>query len=266
MVMGPTHAMSGAAVWLLAAPAVASSTGNGGIDPVALGVGAAVCAGSALLPDIDSPQSTVARSFGPLTILLAHVVSAASLAVRNLTATTSDGHTEDGHRTVTHTLIGAIAAGAGVSALVAAFGQTATIAVLFFTLGLAIRGLLGDWAKREGWIGVTLASLAGAWMAAEYLSDGRLWWLGAAVTAGMILHNLGDALTKEGVPFLAPFPINGKGWWEFNTGFLAFRAGGMVEYGLVAPLLTIAAALGALNVIDPTLFDAVVSPFAAVLA
>ena len=258
MVMGPTHAMSGAAVWLVAAPALTSVLGQPSPSVAELGVGAAVCAGSALLPDIDSPQSTVARSFGFLSQALAHVVNAACAGLRNLTSTRADGTTSDGHRTVTHTALFAVAAGAAVSALIAAFGQPATIGVLFFTLGLAIRGLMGDWAKKQGWIGVTAVSLAGAWLTALALDDGRLWWLGAAITVGIALHALGDALTKEGVPFLAPVPIRGKSWWEFNTGLLSFRAGGVVEYGLVGPALTAVAALGVLRAVDPALYTAVI--------
>lgn len=252
--MGPTHAMSGAAAWVVAAPAVAALTGSPPVGAPELLVGAGVCAGAALLPDIDSPQSTVARSFGPVTEVLSHTINAVSAGVRNATGTRKDGHVTDGHRTLTHTLLCAAAAGAGVSALVAAFGRPSTVAVLFFTLGLAVRGLMGSWAKKEGWLGVTGVSAVGAYAAYETLSDGRLWWLGAAVTAGMVLHGLGDALTKEGVPFIAPLRWRGKGWWEFSTGPLSFRAGGLVEYALVAPLLTATTVLGVIHAIDPALY------------
>lgn len=256
--MGPTHAMSGAAAWVIGAPAVVAATGNPALSTPELLVGAAVCAGSALLPDIDEPQSTVSRSFGPVTQALAHVVNAASAAVHNATGTRKDGHVSNGHRTVTHTALFAVAAGIAVGALIAAVGRPAVIGVLFFTLGLAARGLIGDWVKRQGWIGVTAVSLAGAWAAAETLSDGRLWWLGAAVTVGAILHGIGDALTKEGVPWLAPVPVRGKAWWEFNTGPLSFRAGGLVEYTLVAPALTAATVLGVIHAVDPALFTSLV--------
>lgn len=257
MVMGPTHAMSGAAAWLAGAPAVTALLGRPASTTEELFVGAAVCAGCCLLPDIDSPQSTVSRSFGILSQALSHVVNSLCAGLRNLTATRADGTISDGHRTVTHTAVFAIAAGVAVSSLVAAFGEPATIAVLFLTLGLAIRGLMGDWAKKQGWIGVTLVSLVGAGLATVVLDDGRLWWLGAAVTVGIVLHTLGDALTKEGSPLLAPLRIRGKGWWEFSTGLLSFRAGGVVEYGLVAPALTAVALLGALHAVDPVLYTAV---------
>lgn len=257
MVMGPTHAMSGAAAWLAAAPAVAAVSGAHLSTPELL-VGAAVCAGSALLPDIDEPSSTVARSFGPATQALAHVVNNVSAAVHNATATRADGHTSDGHRTVTHTALFAVAAGAGVSTLAGTFGTPAVVGVLFFTLGLAIRGLLGSLAKKEGWLGVTVAAMSGAWATAITLGDGHLWWLGFAVTAGVLLHSLGDALTKEGVPLLAPAPYRGKAWWEFNTGPFSFRAGGIVEYAVVAPLLTAVAVYGLVRAVDPTLARTIV--------
>lgn len=65
MVMGPTHAASGAAAWLLTAPTLTAAVTTHTMHPTQAFVGAAVCAGSALLPDIDLPSSTVSRSFGP---------------------------------------------------------------------------------------------------------------------------------------------------------------------------------------------------------
>lgn len=254
--MGPTHAMSGAAAWVVGAPTVAALTGSPALSTPELLVGAGVCAGCALLPDIDEPQSTVARSFGPVTKIIAEVVNALSAAVHNATGTRRDGIISNGHRTLTHTALFAVAAGMGVGALIAAVGKPAVIGVLFFTLGLAVRGLIGDWAKRQGWLAVTAVSLAGAVAAQQTLDDGRLWWLGAAVTAGVLLHDLGDMLTKEGAPLLAPLRWRGKGWWEFSTGPLSFRAGGLIEYLLVAPALTAVTVLGVVRAVDPALFTA----------
>lgn len=65
MVMGPTYAMSGAAVGLAVAQALPTSWG--GVTPASEAfVCAGIAAGAALLPDLDSPQGTVSRSSGPL--------------------------------------------------------------------------------------------------------------------------------------------------------------------------------------------------------
>lgn len=257
--MGPTHAMSGAAAWLFAANGVAAVTGSTLNTPQLL-IGAAVCAGSALLPDIDSPSSTVARSLGPLTQGLAHIVSSVSAVIFNATATPKDGRRTGGHRTVTHTLLGAIAAGVAVSALTATVGTWAVVGVLFFTLSLALRGLMADWAAKEGWIGVSAVAAALTAWAYTGMGGQSFWWLGSAVTAGMLLHDLGDMITKEGCPLLWPLVWRGKTWWEFAPpGFLRIRAGGAVEYGLLLPTLVVATVLGVGWVYDPQLVRSILS-------
>lgn len=256
MVMGPTHAMSGAAAWLFGAGAVTAVTGSH-LSTEQILVGAGVCAGCALLPDIDSPSSTVARSIGPITQGLAYLVSAASNAAYRLTAGPRDENREGGHRTLTHTLLFAVAVGAAVSALVTSIGTWAVAGTLFFTLSLALRGLLVDWAKKEGWIAVTLASAAAAFWAYTIVGGQSFWWLGFAVTGGMVVHDLGDMITKQGAPLLAPLPVRGKRWWEFSLpGFLRIRAGGLFEYALLLPALTVAALLGLGWVFDPDLVRA----------
>src|SRR5699024_10464258 len=86
MVMGPTHAMSGAAAGLAMAAVLPPSWGG----PTTVGgafIFAGVTAGAALLPDLDTPQATIARSFGPLSQGLAHVVETGSRTFCNATRT-----------------------------------------------------------------------------------------------------------------------------------------------------------------------------------
>jgi membrane-bound metal-dependent hydrolase YbcI (DUF457 family) len=73
------------------------------------------------------------------------------------------------------------------------------------------------------------------------------WWLGLAVGIGHLVHILGDACTRAGVPLLWPLPVgrlprrgrSGRyamrmvGLWEP----LRFRTGGRVEVRFVGPLL-----------------------------
>lgn len=253
MVMGPTHAMSGAAAWLAIAPAAATLTGNE-VDPTATFVAAGVCAGSALLPDIDCPTSTVARSFGFPSVAFSHVVDAISVGFYNLTKGSRDEPRSGGHRTLTHTALFTVALGVLVSVLAATVGKYAVIGVLFITVGLALRGLMSDWAKREGWIVTTGTALAAALVAWWVLPQGNYWWLGFAVGLGATMHLLGDMITKNGCPILAPMPFNGKNWWDFTLpSLLRIRAGGWFEYAVLLPALTIVTVVAALNVYTPEL-------------
>lgn len=252
MVMGPTHAASGAAAWLVTAPTLTYAVTGQPLSSSATLVGAAVCAGSALLPDIDLPGSTVSRSFGPASEALSYGVSGISRTFVAATSSSRDSIQHGGHRTLTHTLLFAVGLGVAVSALTASFGKYAVAIVLFFTLGLAIRGLMGDWAKREGWIGVTIASLIAALVTVQVVPARGWWWLGAAVTIGCILHDLGDMITKQGAPLTAPFyGRSGKRWWEWSTGPLGISAGGLVEYVVIAPLCWVATIFGLLLAVEP---------------
>ncbi|ORL74920.1 metal-dependent hydrolase [Prescottella equi] len=243
MVMGATHAMSGAAVGLAVADLLPTDWG-GPTSTAETFAFAGVCAGAALLPDLDTTQSTVARSFGPISKALAAGIDTLSLGVYRVTKGRKDANRRGGHRTFTHTALFAIGLGAGISALVGQFGRPAIIVTLFFTLGLALRGLFGSWARDKGWLIVTAVSaflsvLTWQWFPDQVGSTG----LGVAVALGCATHCLGDMITKEGVPFLAPFvPLGGRRWWELRLpSFLAIRAGGGFERAFLGPALTLVA-------------------------
>ncbi len=93
--------------------------------PLQLAVGTAMCAGGALMPDLDlsgrvtSRQggATVAHTFGVFSLFLAEVIEKVSLGVYDVTKTRNDPHRDNGHRTLTHTLVFNVAVGAGVAAL-----------------------------------------------------------------------------------------------------------------------------------------------------
>ncbi len=86
--MARSHALIGAAGWLAAAPSVASVTGHYLDGPTVL------CAGAALLPDLDHPSGLMADTLGPVTHLLARGVAQAA----------------GGHRQATHSLLFGLAA------------------------------------------------------------------------------------------------------------------------------------------------------------
>jgi membrane-bound metal-dependent hydrolase YbcI (DUF457 family) len=78
--MGSTHAMSGAMTAGLAAAAAAFATH---LAPWELVLGTAVCAGAAVLPDVDHPNSGVSQTFGPATRGFSFVVRWVSGGHRN---------------------------------------------------------------------------------------------------------------------------------------------------------------------------------------
>ncbi|NLV80783.1 MAG: metal-dependent hydrolase [Rhodococcus sp.] len=243
MVMGPTHAVSGALVGLLVADVLPREWGGPTSTAETLAF-AGVCAGAALLPDLDTTQSTVARSFGPVSQAAAKGVGAASAGYYNITRGKRERKRTGGHRTMTHTALFAVLLGSGVTLLVAQFGRAAIIGTLFVTLGLALRGLFGSWAKKYGWFVVTLVTaVLSVLLWSAFPGDVGSTGLGVAIALGCATHCLGDAITKEGIPFLAPFvPWRGQRWWEFKLpDALAIRAGGPFEVVVLGPVLTLAA-------------------------
>jgi membrane-bound metal-dependent hydrolase YbcI (DUF457 family) len=258
MVMGPTHAMSGAAAWL-AGVAIYTTTTQTPIDPSLLILGTAVAAGAALAPDIDSHNSTVVNSFGFVGKGLHHIANALSVMVYNLTKTRKDTEITGGHRTLFHTTVFAILAG-GLVALATAstgsitifnntlsWGQLWSLVIMTVFLDLALGGLfekqIRNTRRKYGpyvllGFSLILAIITGI---ALPPADGAAYsWLGIAVGFGWFMHLLGDAITKMGVPMAWPLRIRGRAWWDVALpGFMRITAGGTVEKVLLLPALTL---------------------------
>src|SRR5450755_3420121 len=93
--MGRSHVLVGGAGYLTLAAMAPGALGH--LPPAQLAAGA-VCAGAAsLLPDLDCPGSTIARALGPLSDLLARLVSLIG----------------GGHRNGTHSLLAWLAVSVG---------------------------------------------------------------------------------------------------------------------------------------------------------
>lgn len=273
MVMGPTHAMSGAAVWLTGAAFGATWAGSGSI-PVAI-AGAAIMGGASLLPDIDSPGSlstrdgaTAVRAFGVVGEAIGHSMNAVSVVVYNLTATRKDGTRTHGHRTLTHTLVFAILAsvlvalGAGSSKQFTlmdhtwTIGKAFTFVLMWAMLHLALFGLFEKWTKKQRekytLAGVMIVSLGMTLATILMLPATGYPWLGLCVGGGVLVHTLGDAITKQGSPLLWPIRIRGKNWYEITLPSLfRIRAGGTFEYAVLLPVLTLVVTTAAVGLTDP---------------
>lgn len=141
---------------------------------------AVVGAGAAMLPDVDHPQATVARSLGPVTYALSRVVAKLS----------------GGHRNGTHTIPFAILVALGLGWLLdATGGPWAALAICFFFSSLVVRTL----TEAHGAVCAAVSAIVAATIVA--VAPGEE-WIPWAVGFGCLLHLLGDVVTPEGVPVL----------------------------------------------------------------
>jgi membrane-bound metal-dependent hydrolase YbcI (DUF457 family) len=259
--MGPAHALSGAAVWL-AGSWVAREYLDYPQSATTIAIGAAVCAGAALLPDLDlsgrvtanKGGAIVAHSFGIFSLFLAEVVEKISLGIYNVTKARHDPHRENGHRTFTHTLPFAVLMGGLATWLASEYGRWAVIGILFVMFGFALRGLFHNWAHRAGWLLITLISGGAAYGAYLLLPTVHRGYemIGVAVGVGCLVHLLGDALTRAGVPIFWPLPTGGKRMWRMVglPNAISIEAGGKVETRVLAvvfALITLVAGAGLLS-------------------
>lgn len=264
--MGPRHATSSAAGWLAGSLALQHFAGYHQ-SPAALAIGTVVCAGSGLLPDLDSSGAvtrgkggaTVAHTFGRSSLFVAECVEKVSLGVYRLTSTRKDCERTNGHRTFTHTLPFAGLVGWGTTALCAHYGRWAVLGILFVTVGLAFRGLFPKAATRAGWLLTTILSAGAAGVAYVALPAGRGYPLiGAAVGAGALLHILGDAITKQMVPLFWPIPLGGRMWRM--VGLPVIEAGGATERYVLRWMFPVVAAASVVLLAHPAFWPTTTHP------
>ncbi len=213
---GYSHALTGAAGWLAVTTGSVAALGIIHVPPATIIELTVVSAGAALLPDLDHPNGAIAHALPALTLGPVTVLPSPTKGLCELI-----GRISGGHRHATHSILGvALFAGAAYAASLfhlrihghtLAFGaglfallMTAfAIKALHLFKGLGLGGASGVLAR--SWLGPWVASLAFAgWITWRGL--GAAWlWLPFAVTLGALIHNLGDSLTVEGVPWLWPF-------------------------------------------------------------
>jgi len=186
--LGRDHALLGAVAALAGGQAGWEALGHPALPVGQLAAGAVVAAGFALLPDIDEPNSTVSCRFGPV-----------SRAVSKLTNKLAGGH-----RAATHSLLFV-----GLVFLViwaVSRHPMADVVTVGLAMMLTIGMLVPTRFARHGLLPGLLAPAAASW--GVWLSTVHAhqhWaWLPWAAAAGVVLHLLGDFITKEGVPLLWP--------------------------------------------------------------
>lgn len=222
MCLGHTHAVSGlvtgSAVGLYA-PALRLghvTLGPGHLTPGHLVLFVGLTSGAAVLPDLDHPNSTLARSFGFLSHGFARLV----------------GKVSGGHRHLTHAILG-----------VAGFTALAWLAVKYrhdiggkiglgVFLALIVAGAL--YAISVEGHGADALAIAAAVVMID--TGFGLSLVALAVGVGCSTHVLGDMLTEEGCPLLYPLSR-----WRFRLlpRPLAFTTGTRPEFWILNPLLAV---------------------------
>ncbi|WP_166791697.1 metal-dependent hydrolase [Cryobacterium frigoriphilum] len=200
--MGPHHAMTGAAAWIAVTTTAGHGLGLYPVTPMGTLTGALLCAGAALLADADHTSATISRSIPVLGKLVTAGLSRAS----------------GGHRHGLHSIFAVFCAwllatglghllwqpvwwpepiGLGIAVM-----SAAAIAFATKALGLA----RGSW---------TLAWLIGGLLAAviTLYAPGQQDWFVVCFTLGYGIHLLGDLLTDRGLPLFWPFvPRPPRAW------------------------------------------------------
>lgn len=194
--------------------------------------------GASLLPDLDHPSATAARSLGLLTKLIAHGVDHLSLILYYSTATAGDPpERKSGHRLATHTVPFCLLAGG----LVALLGWVSPIADALCVALLA--GLLAHGIKVAG-TGLFWTAGAVSWWVFAH-DPGWSWLVSLAVAVGCLIHLWGDWLTNSGVPVLWPLVSQGKRWRPVHAP-ATFAAGSpeetAIRWLLLYPSLLLAVA------------------------
>ncbi|WP_230985397.1 metal-dependent hydrolase [Microbispora oryzae] len=225
--MGHSHALSGAAVWLAIAPALTALPGvtspelatlTGPIlSPSELVAGALVCAGAAMLPDLDHPSATIAQTFGPATYYLSKGVNIIS----------------GGHRHATHSLLFSLAAGFGTFFLAGRFSVARDIIVVLM-IGLALRAIGFGVPGKTITSAVVNVGMTGALFVTFLLLGVTYSWLAFAIGIGCLVHVFGDCLTEHGCPVL--WPLKGKWVLPYDIGI---KTGKTFENKILGPALSI---------------------------
>jgi membrane-bound metal-dependent hydrolase YbcI (DUF457 family) len=232
--MGHSHALSGVVGWMAVVPLVQGTEFIGlsfDLGPGEIIAGSLVCAGAALLPDLDHKSATVTKTYGKVTEVLGDIFNWAF----------------GGHRMGTHSFFFAVLMGVVVQ-LLALWSELAVQVFVFLLIGIALQGLGFGLDKNKAASGIINAMATAAITLTLYAAQVNYTWLGLAVAFGVILHFFGDMITKMGVPMFWPF-------WKKRIGQdKGFKTNGPVEQKVVTPLLTIGVVILCVYLFDwPTL-------------
>lgn len=249
--MGPTHAATGALAGAGVAWYLESNSDVEITIPVLIAV-VWVTAGAAILPDLDHPQATIARTWGWVSKWVSQVVNTVSEGVVNATRGRRDKPCENGHRMFTHTLLFAVLTTLVTYAFVSVAGMWGAAIVLYVLISLGIQTLFRRQARKFGPIVANIAAIVLVWLvmrtAGELVSPVVL---AAVVGLGCVVHMLGDLPTEAGIPVFAPFvSVQGKRWGKLRLPRgLRVRVGGGADTVVcfLSGIATVYCAVGVLS-------------------
>jgi membrane-bound metal-dependent hydrolase YbcI (DUF457 family) len=197
--MGHQHALGGAVAWMAAAPALDATYGLAGGEMV---LGIALAAGAGMVPDLDQPHSTIGRTYGPVTNVLARVIAFVAR----------------GHRKGTHSLLGLLVL-ALLADRAASAGGLVAAAVVWLILGVAFRAA-GLGVPGHGAVTAVLHAVTMCAVTALVMRSGVDLYvpLVAGMALGTASHVALDMLTDRGCPIFYPLVRKPFGVDIFSTG------------------------------------------------
>ncbi|GLU46166.1 metal-dependent hydrolase [Nocardiopsis ansamitocini] len=222
--MGHSHALSGVVGWMAVVPFLNGTEVMGvrfDLGPGEIIAGALVCAGAALIPDLDHKSATITNTYGVFTRTLGALFNWAF----------------GGHRNGTHSILFVLLMG-GMTQALALWSDLAVQIFVFLLIGIAFNGLGYGMSKNKVAAEIINALATAGITLALYTSGVNYNWIGIAVAFGCILHFIGDMLTEAGVPLFWPV-------WKYRFGlkFMGFKTDGKVERNVITPVLTLAIVL-----------------------
>lgn len=219
-----------------------------GMDLSVLGTLARVtilAAAAGIVPDWDHPSSTMSSAGHDLHPALDKVSDAGCVMIQwcssvayAATRTGKDGQAKGTHRYLTHTAACAL----GMGAVVWLFGQVHPALMVVIMIPLIWVGkdaFASQYSKRLFVVaGAAGQSIGAGQLIAGAVTPGQLVMETAvAVTVGVIVHQLGDLITEQGVPLLWPLSIQGERWHKVRLPRpLRITTGGAGETAVVVAL------------------------------
>jgi membrane-bound metal-dependent hydrolase YbcI (DUF457 family) len=216
--MGHSHAVSGALLFAATAPYLPPLVMHHHLSSQEIIMGTVLCAGAALLPDLDHHDGTIANFLGPVSKILCRFVAWIS----------------GGHRHATHSIFFIAFMTLGTWAGVSYGGRWFTLGMTFFLLALAVRGLniCPPGHGFAAWGTIMAMALLGTGVIAKFIPSAP-GWLPYAVGLGCLAHLLGDSITKMGAPWLWPL----KNRYEI---VVIKSSGNKLETEILVPIMGIA--------------------------
>ena len=257
--MGPTHAMSAVAFYLLLFLFFKDFILNLGLKDnlFILFISSLVVAGSALFPDLDNTKSTAMSVLGIVGEGISSLMRSSATIIFYLTRTKYDDEKANPHRGFWHTLIASLLLGLLVKFTVELkipisndflisynynkVGDLFALFWIFITIQLAFSGLMNSFVKKmkKSFINMILLSFIGIILSGilVYYNSSSYNWLIVIMILGYIFHIIGDTMTVAGTPMLFPIKFKGKRW--FTHRISKIHAGGEFETNFLLPLFSI---------------------------